>query len=48
LKNNAIGKLAINSPQQLQGAVISHLRFIQNSPDRVRSYYNNETTKYAA
>jgi transposase len=48
LKNNAIGKQAITSPHQLQSAVISHLRFIQKTPDRVRSYYNNETTKYAA
>lgn len=48
LKNNAIGKQVIVSPEQLHGAVISHLRFIQKSPDRVRSYYNNETTKYAA
>ena len=48
LKNNAIGKQAITTPQQLKSAVISHLRFIQKTPDRVRSYYNNETTKYAA
>ncbi len=48
LKNNAIGRQCINSPDQLHGAVISHLRFIQKSPDRVCSYFNNETTKYAA
>ena len=48
LKNNAIGRQAINSPDKLHGAVISHLRFIQKSPDRVCSYFNNETTKYAA
>ena len=48
LKNNAIGRQSINSPDQLHGAVISHLRFIQKSPDRVCSYFNNETTKYAA
>ena len=48
LKNNAIGRQSINSPSQLHGAVISHLRFIQKSPDRVCSYFNNETTKYAA
>jgi transposase len=47
LKNNAIGKQAIVSRDQLHSAVISHLRFIQKSPDRVRSYYNGETTKYA-
>jgi transposase len=48
LKNNAIGRQSINSPDQLHGAVISHLRFIQKSPARVCSYFNNETTKYAA
>jgi len=48
LKNNAIGKQAIATPEQLRRAVTSHLRFIQKTPDRVRSYYNNETTKYAA
>ena len=48
LKNNAVGKQAITPPQQLHKAVISHLRFIQKTPKRVRSYYNNETTKYAA
>ena len=48
LKNNAIGRQSIHSPERLHGAVISHLRFIQKSPDRVCSYFNNETTKYAA
>ena len=48
LKNNAIGRKVITTPKQLHGAVISHLRFIQKKPDRVRSYFNNETTKYAA
>lgn len=48
LKNNAIGRQAITTPQHLKAAVISHLRFIQKSPDRVRAYFQNETTKYAA
>jgi transposase len=48
LKKNAIGRQSIISPQQLHGAVISHLRFIQKSPERVCSYFNEETTKYAA
>jgi len=48
LKNNAIGRQAIHSPENLHGAVISHLRFIQKSPDRVCSYFHHETTKYAA
>ena len=48
LKNNGVGKQVITKPEQLNTAVISYLRFIQKSPDRIRSYYNNETTKYAA
>ena len=48
LKNNGVGKQVITKPEQLHTAVISYLRFIQKSPARVRSYYNNETTKYAA
>ena len=48
LKNNAIGQQAITTPDQMHSAVISHLRFIQKSPNRVRSYFNNETTRYAA
>jgi transposase len=48
LKNNAIGRQSITSLEQLHSAVVSHLRFIQKSPDRVCSYFNSETTKYAA
>lgn len=48
LKNNAVGQQAITTPDQMHGAVISHLRFIQKSPNRVRSYFNNSTTRYAA
>lgn len=48
LKNNAIGRQVITAPDQMFGAVLGHLRFIQKSPDRVRAYFNNETTRYAA
>ena len=48
LKNGAIGRKAIANPKQLHHAVVSHLRCIQKSPDRVRSYFQSETTKYAA
>jgi transposase len=48
LKNNAVGRKFINSPKELNKAVISHLRLVQKSPDRVRSYFQNETTRYAA
>ncbi len=48
LKNGTIGRNAITNPKHLHRAVMSHLRFIQKSPDRVRSYFEGETTKYAA
>jgi transposase len=48
LKNNAVGRKMITSPEQLHHEVIGHLRSIQRSPDRVRGYFDNETTQYAA
>ena len=48
LKNNSIGRQSIDSPLHLHKAVISRLRFIQKSPERVRAFFTAETTKYAA
>lgn len=48
VKNNAVGRKSISSPEQLKNTVISHLRMIQKSPDRVKAYYNSKTTNYAA
>jgi transposase len=48
LKNNAVGRKCPTSPEELHGMVIGRLRSIQKSPHRVRSYFNNETTRYAA
>jgi transposase len=48
LKNNVVGRKAISTPQQLHEEVMRHMRCLQNSPDRVRSYFNNATTIYAA
>ena len=48
LKNNSIGRQMINDSEDLKRKVLSHLRSIQKSPDRVRSYFQNETTAYAA
>ena len=48
LKNNGVGRQSITSPNKLQSAIISHLRLVQKSPDRVRSYFQSETTRYAA
>lgn len=48
LKNNSIGRQVMTAPDQMHRAVISHLRCIQQSPERVRGYFNNKATKYAA
>lgn len=48
LKNNAIGRKSISTPDALKAEVIGHLRFIQKTPRRVQAYFQNETTKYAA
>lgn len=48
LKNNAIGRKSISDPASLKAEVVGHLRSIQKTPDRVRGYFRNETTKYAA
>lgn len=48
LKNNAVGRQSITTPDHLKKVVLGHMRFIQKSPDRVRAYFQNETTKYAA
>lgn len=48
VKNNAVGRKSIASPEQLKITVISHLRMIQKSPERVKAYYNSQTTNYAA
>jgi transposase len=39
LKNNGIGRKSLDSPKQLKRNVVSHLRFIQKSPARVRAYF---------
>ncbi len=48
LKNKSVGRQRIYSPKQLYKSVISHLRSVQKSSHRVRSYFQNEPTKYAA
>lgn len=48
LKNNALGRQSIKTVDDLKRKVLSFLGFLAKSPDRVRGYFNNATTKYAA
>lgn len=48
LKNNTVGRKAVASPRALTSTVVGFLRFLASAPDRVRGYFNNATTRYAA
>lgn len=48
LKNNSLGRKGITCIEQMKREVISYLRFIQKTPERVRSYFKAPTTAYAA
>jgi transposase len=48
LKNNSIGRKVISTPKDLNDSIMGHLRMIQKTPERVRSYFLNASTKYAA
>lgn len=48
LKNNGIGRMAITGPDDMKNKVISHLKFLQRNPVLIRSFFQADTTKYAA
>jgi transposase len=48
LKNHSIGRKVITSIEQLKKEAISFLRFLQKTPERIRSYFRAPTTAYAA
>lgn len=48
LKNNSLGRKAVTCVEMMKQEVISYLRFIQKTPERVRSYFKAPTTAYAA
>lgn len=48
LKNNGIGRKGILCPAQMRKDVLAHLRSLQKSPDRIKSFFKSPTTSYAA
>lgn len=48
LKNNGIGRKVITGPAQMKREVIAHLRSLQKSPDRIKSFFRAPMTAYAA
>lgn len=48
LKNNTIGRQSHATKEHMRSATISFLRKVQKSPERVKAYFNNTATRYAA
>ncbi len=48
LKNNCLGRKAIVCAQRLRSEVTRFLRFLQKTPDRIRSNFQAPTTQYAS
>lgn len=48
LKNQGIGRSIISGPKDLKQKAISHMRGLQKNPQKIRSFFQAPTTKYAA
>jgi transposase len=48
VKNNGVGRSVINGPRDMHRTVVGRLRFLQKSPERVRSFFQAPETRYAA
>jgi transposase len=48
LKSNAMGRMSFSDKEEMKSAAVSFLRKLQKRPERVASYFNNSTTRYAA
>jgi transposase len=48
VKNNAVGRSRLETPQDLHSKVVGRLRFLQKTPERVRSFFQMPETRYAA
>lgn len=48
VKNNAVGRSRLENPEDLHRTVVGRLRFLQNTPERVRSFFQMPETRYAA
>lgn len=48
VKNNAVGRMRLEKPADPHRASVGRLRYLQNSPARVRSFFQAPETRYAA
>jgi transposase len=48
VKNNAVGRSRLEKPEDLHRTVVGRLRFLQKTPQRVRTFFQMPETRYAA
>lgn len=48
LKNNGIGRMTVSGPDDLKQKSISHMRALQRDTQKIQSFFQAPTTKYAA
>jgi transposase len=48
VKNNGVARSIVSGPRDLHRVVVGRLRFLQKSPERVRSFFQAPETRYAA
>jgi transposase len=48
VKNNGVARSIVNGPRDLHRVVVGRLRFLQKSPERVKSFFQAPETRYAA
>jgi transposase len=48
VKNNGVARSIVSGPKDLHRIVVGRLRFLQKSPERVRSFFQAPETRYAA
>lgn len=48
VKTHGVGRMAILDATQLKAAVLAHLRSLQRLPDKIRSFFREPHTRYAA
>ena len=48
LKTHGLGRMTITDKADMKAKVLSHLRSLQRTPEKVRSFFCAPTTRYAA
>lgn len=48
VKNNGVARSIVNGPRDLHRVVVGRLRFLQKSPERIKSFFQAPETRYAA